>query len=116
MIPFFLNLANAQGADLLSDLDLPLMAGLTENQDAALLFDSPEGRIINAEANGNIKTADITFYYNGVLPSLGWNIYSGDCETGAVECIIAERENENLALNLFNKNGLARITYTLSPK
>src|SRR3546814_10021424 len=32
--------------------DIPLMSGLTENTDAATVFDKPAGRIVTAEAGG----------------------------------------------------------------
>lgn len=116
IFPILFMTAKAQESDLLADLDLPLMAGLIENQDAAMLFDSPDGRIVNAEAAGNIKSDDITNYYKGVLPALGWSILGGSCEALSTNCILAERENEKLSLNLFDHNGGSRITFALSPK
>src|SRR3546814_15324856 len=34
--------------------DIPLMSGLTENTDAATVFDKPAGRIVTAEASGPV--------------------------------------------------------------
>ena len=55
----FTSSAFSQEGALLDDLDLPLMEGLVENREAALLFDSPDGRIINAEASGALKANEV---------------------------------------------------------
>lgn len=105
---------------MLNDLDLPLLKGLSENNDAAMLFDSPDGRIINAQAAGEISAIQIFEYYKVVLPSLGWRVtedhMSGlTCEKGAKYCISARREKEGLALNIHENGARSKINYALSP-
>jgi len=52
--------------------DLPLMAGLIEDADAALIFDGPAGRIVEAYANGPVKAGAVSGFYAATLPQLGW--------------------------------------------
>lgn len=116
------SIGNAQekSVQMLEDLAIPLMAGLNENADGALLFDSPEGRIINAEANGKVNSQEAYQYYKVVLPSLGWQV-EHDRETGmicdgnSIFCLMAVREDESLSLNIEEANGTSKITYSLSP-
>jgi len=105
---------------MLNDLDLPLLEGLSENSDGAMLFDSPDGRIVNAEAAGVIDGARVFEYYKVVLPSLGWKVNidhaSGlSCEMGANYCLSATREQEGLLLNIYENGGRSKIKYALSP-
>lgn len=70
--------------------DVPLMAGLTEDADAALVFDTPDGRIVEAAAVGSVTRDDVTAFYAATLPQLGWTReavgrYSRDDETLALE-------------------------------
>src|SRR3546814_3202631 len=52
--------------------DIPLMSGLTENTDAATVFDKPAGRIVTAEAGGPVTIAAVRAFYAATLPQLGW--------------------------------------------
>jgi hypothetical protein len=54
--------------------DLPLMPGMTENVDEAVVFDQPGGRIV--EVAGTLPTGTpssaVTAFYDQTLPQLGW--------------------------------------------
>ena len=101
---------------MLSDLAIPLMDGLVENGDEALLFDSPEGRIIDAAASGQANAKEIYTYYRVVLPSLGWIVEQNrQCETAILYCISAVRDQESLMLNINSAGDISTITYSLSP-
>ncbi len=52
--------------------DLPLMPGLSQVADAATVFDTPSGRIVEAYANGRVAAEDIAAFYARTLPQLGW--------------------------------------------
>jgi len=113
---FYVTLANAQ--DMLTDLAIPLMAGLEEQAEESLLFDSPEGRIINAAATGKVMGADVYQFYLMVLPSLGWQVVpenNSSCSNGVELCLEALREDEKIILNIENKNNTSVVTYSLSP-
>lgn len=76
--------AHAQSGDGLSSLDsqatffssledIPLMPGLSELPAQGMVFDKPEGRIVEALAlTGGLARKDIVVYYGGTLPQLGW--------------------------------------------
>lgn len=101
---------------MLNDLAIPLMDGLAENDEASMLFDSPEGRIINAQASGLISGDKIHDYYRVVLPSLGWEVErSTSCEAGATYCLFATRDEENLTMNIEINGDRSSVTYSLSP-
>ena len=117
---FSASLAQERNRDFLMDLDIPLMSGLVENTDEAMVFDSPEGRIINAEAQGQITAIKTFEYYRSVLPSLGWNINKDQqngmaCEEPAQYCIEAIRDQESLLLQFSANNGTSKISYSLFP-
>jgi len=102
---------------MLSDLAIPLMEGLVENKEEALLFDSPQGRIINAVASGAIEDKKIYEYYTAVLPSLGWIVeMRKKCDENAELCLSAIRDKESLSLLIDVKSGTSTVTYSLSPK
>ena len=110
-----------QSIEMLNDMAIPLMAGLKENTEEAMLFDSPEGRVINAQANGNVDGAYLLKYYLMVLPSLGWNVTQSNeggmrCADSAQYCMNAIREEENLTLNIETKSNVSEITYSLAPQ
>lgn len=53
--------------------DIPLMPGLSELPGQGMVFDKPEGRIVEALAlTEGIPHKDILVYYGGTLPQLGW--------------------------------------------
>ncbi|HBR68322.1 MAG TPA: hypothetical protein DEA55_02985 [Rhodospirillaceae bacterium] len=53
--------------------DVPLMPGLRELTDYAVMFDKPEGRIIESVAAVDSLTREsIRAYYEASLPQFGW--------------------------------------------
>jgi len=79
--------------------DVPLMSGLTEDIDAALVFDSPDGRIVEAAAIGGASASLIRAFYSDTLPQLGWvqpepGRFTRDSETLTLE--IAETQGHRL--------------------
>ncbi len=52
--------------------DLPLTPGLREIKDAGVVFDKPEGRIVEAYAEGDLSVAKVRSFYAATLPQLGW--------------------------------------------
>ena len=51
--------------------DLPLMAGLVEAGDG-VQFESPQGRIVDVSAMGNVEPSALRDFYENTLPHLGW--------------------------------------------
>ncbi|MHC8507940.1 MAG: hypothetical protein ACYYKD_00875 [Rhodospirillales bacterium] len=65
--------ASAWAAEFLSvSEDVPLMKGLAEDAAAALVFDSPDGRIVEATAAGGETASAVRKFYAETLPQLGW--------------------------------------------
>lgn len=52
--------------------DLPLMTGLTEDKDNSVVFDTPEGRIVEAIAFGRLNSEAVREFYRKTLPQFGW--------------------------------------------
>ncbi len=53
--------------------DVPVMPGLEELKDQAMLFDKPDGRIASVTAVSRTKgEAEISRFYADAMPALGW--------------------------------------------
>lgn len=57
--------------------DLPLMPGMTELADTAVVFDKPGGRIVETTATTAATPQDIRQFYAAALPPLGWQANAG---------------------------------------
>ncbi len=99
----------AVGADAFVSVieDLPLMDGLTENENAAVTFDSAGGRIAEAEARGNAGPDRVRRFYADVLPQLGWT----EAAPGVYR---REREQLKLAIEADGDGGTV-IAFSVSP-
>ena len=86
--------------------DLPLMPGLVEQDGAGLVFDKPEGRIVEAVASGTGTPQAVADYYAKVLPQLGWQRRTDGSYT---------RENERLAIAARTDGPRVTVQFTLSP-
>lgn len=59
--------------------DVPLMPGISELPEEGMVFDKPEGRIVEGVAlMGGRAKQDVLTYYGGILPQLGWGRVKGD--------------------------------------
>lgn len=88
--------------------DMPLMPGLTELSDQMVVFDKPEGRIVESLAVAETGSADdIENYYEEVLPQFGWNRI-------ARNSFIRGEERLNLAFE--TREGRQLVRLTLTPK
>lgn len=111
-------------AVLLSDLDLPVMPGFLEENQSRVVFDTPEGRIIEVQAHGNASPDQVRDYYQLVLPSLSWSLtgVSGDqekCDPVSAFCIIASRDQEVLSVRghrAEDDHSITVIIFTVRPR
>ena len=87
--------------------DLPLMVGLEETADDALVFDTPGGRLIEASATGTLNAAQVTAFYAETLPQLGWHALE---ENGFA------REGELLRIELTERDGALKVRFTITPE
>lgn len=64
----------AAGGGFLSGAeDVPLPPALTENPGGGMVFDSPQGRIVDADASGELTQDQVIAFYAQTLPQLGWS-------------------------------------------
>jgi len=52
--------------------DLPLMPGLVEREAESVVFETPDGRIVETFASGPTERSTVTRFYEESLPQLGW--------------------------------------------
>jgi hypothetical protein len=82
--------AAQEGSLFISVLDdLPLMPGLVEDTESGTVFDTAQGRIVEAFATGALPKSRVLAFYDETLPQLGWRrVASG----------VFQREGETLSL------------------
>jgi len=86
--------------------DLPLMQGLVPVPGSSLVFDKPEGRIVEAQATGNLARAAVARFYAQTLPQLGWKSSGTN---------LWRRESERLQIDYRGPDGNLTVGFTLSP-
>lgn len=86
--------------------DLPLMPGLAEVEGAGVVFDKPDGRIVEAYAQGEVARESVLAFYRKTLPQLGWRA------AGAAKF---QREGESLSLDFLDGGGALIVRFTLVP-
>lgn len=96
----------AERAFLAAVEDLPLAPGLVERPAAGLVFDTAEGRIIEAHAEGAVSAGDVEAFYAEALPELGWRRRSR---------LTFGREGELLELRLTPTGKGVAVQFTLQP-
>lgn len=85
--------------------DVPLMPGLVAN-DGPLVFDQPQGRIVEASAAGPVRRNDVLAFYHDSLPALGW------APSGSRDF---DRDGERLDLAFAGHDGALTVNFTLAP-
>jgi len=89
--------------------DMPLMPGLVAAPDATTVFDTPAGRIVQAEARaaGGTET-EVRRFYGETLPALGWR---------AVDARSFEREGERLLISVTRRAaGGISVRFDIRPR
>ena len=86
--------------------DLPLMSGMVEKADDAIVFDKPGGRIIETNIETPASPSEIEKFYAEALPSLGWKDLSPE---GFI------REDETLNISIEQKGRIALVHFSLTP-
>jgi hypothetical protein len=87
--------------------DVPLMPGLRLVSGSDLVFDKPEGRIVEAQAQGALSRTKVQTFYAASLPQLGWKKIGADAW---------QREAERLTLDFHGQDGHLTVGFTLSPQ
>ena len=86
--------------------DVPLMPGLAAEAGAALIFDKPQGRIVEAAARGAVSRHAVLAFYQQSLPQLGWQP-AGERRF--------QRDGERLSLDFDGSDGNLLVGFTLAP-
>ena|SRR5579864_5985329 len=86
--------------------DLPLMPGLAVVAGSTLVFDKPQGRIVEAQATGKVTRTAVQSFYDATLPQLGWTSAGGNAW---------RREGERLRLDFQERDGELTVGFSLSP-
>lgn len=87
--------------------DVPLMPGLSTDTGSDLVFDKPQGRIVEIRAHGAVTRKAVLAFYKDSLKQLGWR--------AADERHFA-REGEKLSLDLAGNDGNLQVAFTLAPQ
>ncbi len=88
--------------------DLPLMKELAAVDGSDIVFDKPEGRIVEAIARGKVKRDAVRAFYTATLPQLGWE--------PAASADSWVRESETLHLDFKGRDGDLWVTFSLVPR
>ncbi len=86
--------------------DLPLMEPLSQVAGSSVLFDTPQGRIVQATATGSIDRQSVLTFYRSTLPQLGWTM-TGDAEF--------RREGEILRLEFDDQDTILEVRFLIEP-
>ena len=87
--------------------DIPLMPGLYELIEKTIVFDKPEGRIVESSAVSETENANkIKEFYDSILPQLGW-APQGDSYI---------RQDEILRLSVDSGSSVSVLKITVSPR
>jgi hypothetical protein len=87
--------------------DLPLMPGLKPVPSSDVVFDKPEGRIVEARAEGATTREKVEAFYAASLPPLGWKPAGRDTW---------QRDTEQLRLDFAGSSSRLGVGFTLSPR
>ncbi len=87
--------------------DLPLMQGMVENKEKSVVFEKPQGRIVEAFAIIKAKKSTIETFYKQSLPALGWKHHKR---------LIFSREGEQLTISIAKTGQRHEIRFSLKPK
>lgn len=88
--------------------DLPLMPGLVSITSSAVVFDNPEGRIVDVSARGKVTRYHVIRFYTQTLRQLGWRHVPRTTATWT-------RSGERLHLNFRGTDGDLTVEFTLAP-
>jgi hypothetical protein len=87
--------------------DLPLMPGLHELTDEAIVFEYPEGRLVKVAARGILTAEAVLAYYAAALPEFGWDVVARDKY---------RRDGERLSMELSSQRRQVTIRISITPE
>ena len=75
---------------------VPIMPGLSEQVDETVVFDKPEGRLVDALAISEASPADIIAWYGTALAEAGWSPLGPDI----ADRLLVQRDGEVLHIRV----------------
>ena len=96
--------------------DVPLMPGLATDAGASIVFDKPQGRIVEAAATGAVTRHAVMAFYEESLPQLGWRHAAAKSTDGSAATKSFERDGERLSLDFDGRDGNLQVAFTLAPR
>lgn len=109
--PVFAQNAASPGAFVTGLEDVPLMPDLQDVPEAAVIFDKPAGRLVEAYAEGDVEPAAVLKFYRDTLPQLGWSNEAAEGVTG-----VFFREDERLEIHVLAGQDRRTVRFVLSPR
>jgi len=92
--------------------DLPLMDGLSEQADSGVVFDKPDGRIIERYASGPLSLDSVETFYRQTLPQLGWQ----PVKANAARHLGFQREGESLDIEFKTVGSELVVRFSVAPE
>lgn len=88
---------------------LPLAEGLVEIAGAGVIFDTPDGRIVERFASGGADATAIAAFYTATLPALGWR---------PIAPLVFSRDEETLSITVYppDTNKRTTVRFSLAPR
>lgn len=98
----------AEGVFFTGSDGVPIAPGMEEMPDLGVVFDKPEGRIVEGFASGYIDQAEIRSFYGRTLPQLGWSVFGEG---------LFQREGEVLKIEILDgvENSRSILRIILAP-
>lgn len=90
--------------------DLPIMDGMSEKTDKIVVFDTPEGRIVETTLETSRGNIQVFTYYRQTLQQLGWVSIGGSDKA-------FRRENEMMTIDMYEnpETGTYDVTFKIAP-
>lgn len=90
--------------------DLPIMDGMSEKTDKIVVFDTPEGRIVETTLETSLGNIQVFTYYRQTLQQLGWTSIGGSDRA-------YQRENEMMVIDMYEnpETGTYYVTFKIAP-
>ena len=90
---------------------IPIAHSMVEDATSRMVFDSPEGRIVETAATGVIAWSKVEKFYLDTLPQLGWQL-----KEKAVHRLYFVRDEEGLSLQRSTPvGGQIRVELSIKP-
>lgn len=99
--------STADAAYFASIEDLPLPPGFVE-RDAPSRFESGEGRLVLASAEGDLSAPAVRAFYTEALPQLGWSV-----SPQPDDALVFQRGREQLSFMIEQRDGRTRLSARL---